>query len=281
VGISFFLSVSALAPYGLGALLARSSGFALSRPVWWCGLAAGGCLVLAAFASRKGYCAAADEESSPGPLPPAFWKRLAAGAVALAMGLGLLLQFVWGTGLLTLPLEALAVWGGYFLFAPPLAWQRRGWGEIWGSLCLGLMPVFTGYYLQSPHLVSEIVLYGLPLTLAGFNALLVLGFPNPGGKSPPSRGLASRLGPVPGALVFTLVNILILAALVFCILFPATPLRGGTWLWALVGVGVVNQELIKRRAYYHPFRLKVVQYLTLAQLLGMNFLFAMGLWGRL
>ena len=57
-----------------------------------------------------------------------------------------------------------------------------------------------------------------------------------------------------------------------------THLRAGKFLVAL---GVINQELVKRRAYFRPPLLKWLKYSGFIQLLGMNLLFALGVWGRL
>jgi len=275
------LLVSALAPYGLGVLLAGSSGFPLREPVWEVGLAAGAALFLAGWAAKEAFAPEAGRCPALGGLNSPSWQRLAHVCLALAGGLGLCLQGLWHTGVLTLPLGALGILGGYFTFAPPLAWHRRGWGELWGALCFGLLPVFTGYYLQSRSLVSEILFYGLPLSLAAFNLFLVMGFPPPGSADgPEGSSLAARLGAVPAALLFTVINILTLAALVFCLLFPAVRPWGHHGLWGLILLALINQELVKRRAYHQEARLQQLVYLSLALHLGMSLVFGAGLWRR-
>jgi len=276
------LLVCGVAPFGLGALLVLSSGFPVKGPVLAVGLAAVAVLILAGLCSRAAYALPEGRWPFREGLDRDSWRRLAYVCLALAGTLGLLLQWVWQTGDLTIPLGALGILGGYFSFAPPLAWQRRGWGEVWGALCFGLVPVFAGYYLQSRHLVSEIVFYGLPLTLGAFNLFLLLGFPAPGQEDDArDLSLAGRLGPVRAALLYTIINILTVAVLVFCLLFPAVRLWGHNWLWALILLALVNQELVKRRGYYQEARIRLLGQLSLALLLGMNLVFALGLWGRL
>ena len=172
MGISLLSAISALAPYGLGALLARSSGFPVRWPVWWVGLAAGACLVLAALAGREGYFPDTRGGTAPGHPTPSFWKRLAAAAVALALVLGMWLQFFWGTGLLTLPLIGLAVWGGYFLFAPPLAALALEFGppEYFSLTLLGL--IFLSRIGSSSALKSFLMVgFGLLLGTVGMDAI--------------------------------------------------------------------------------------------------------------
>jgi 1,4-dihydroxy-2-naphthoate octaprenyltransferase len=239
-------------------------------------------LFLAGLAGREAYAPQVARWPRWGGLDQEDWQRLAYACLALAVVLAFLLQWVWGTGDFTIPLGALGILSGYFIFAPPLAWHRRGWGEFWGGLCFGLLPVLTGFYLQSHHLISEILLYGLPLSFTAFNLFLLLGFPEPGLEGELKRlSLASRLGPVGAALLYTIINIIVIFGLVVSLLFPAASHWGQSWLWALVILALVNQELIKRRAYYQETRIQLLCLLTLALHLGMSLIFGVGLWGRL
>jgi 1,4-dihydroxy-2-naphthoate octaprenyltransferase len=276
------LLVGALAPFGLGVLLASSSGFPVKGPVLAVEAVAVVALFLAGFASREAYAPQVGRWPRWGGLDQEDWQRLAYACLALAGVLAFLLQWVWGTGDFTIPLGALGILSGYFIFAPPLAWHRRGWGEFWGGLCFGLLPVLTGFYLQSRHLISEILLYGLPLSFTAFNLFLLLGFPEPGPEGEGKRlSLASRLGPVGAALLYTIINIIVIFGLVVSLLFPAASHWGQSWLWVLVILALVNQELIKRRAYYQETRIQLLCLLTLALHLGMSLIFGLGLWGRL
>jgi 1,4-dihydroxy-2-naphthoate octaprenyltransferase len=141
--------------------------------------------------------------------------------------------------------------------------------------------VVSGFYLQCGHLVTEVLLYGLPLTFAAFNLFLIHGFPPLDGAEPgPGRSLAARLGPVAAGLVFTLANILTLAGLVFDLLFPANPLPFRWGFVLVILLAVVNQELIKQKAYRREARMRLVCRLTLAQHLGMGLVFVISLWPR-
>jgi 1,4-dihydroxy-2-naphthoate polyprenyltransferase len=272
--------VAALAPFGLGVLLADVSGFPARGPVLVAAILALAALALAGLASREAYA----PQLGPWPLREGLdrksWRRLAYASLTVAGVLGLLLQWVWHTGDFTIPLGALGIFCGYFIFAPPLAWHRRGLGEFWGGLCFGLLPVLTAYYLQAGHLISEIPLYGVPLSLAAFNFLLLLGFPRPG-QDAARLSLAARLGPVGAGLLYTIINILVIVGLLICLFFPAASNFGQSWLWALIVLALINQELVKRRAYYQAARIQLLCFSTLALHLGMNLIFALGLWGRL
>ncbi|MGQ9687675.1 MAG: hypothetical protein ACUVXF_02640 [Desulfobaccales bacterium] len=276
------LLVAILAPFGVGVLLAGASGFSLPGPALILEALLVAALFLSVLAAREAYAPKGGRCPSWGRLTSQTWHLLASASLVLAVFLLALLQWLWQTGALTLLLGTLGVLGSFFLFAPPLAWQRRGWGEFWAGLGVGLLPVAAGYYLQTRHFISEILLYGAPLSLAGFNVFLLLGFPAPGQEvGPEGRSLACRLGPVGAALLYTVVNILVIAGLVINLFFPAAITWITPWLWALIGLAVIIQEGIKRRTYYQEANLRLLCFLTLVLHLGMSLIFAVGLKARL
>src|SRR5208337_3164464 len=285
--------VAGCLPFWAGSLLSGVSGYPLRPGVLLAGTLGVVALVLAAFAARESFAPGA------GRYPP--WRPdlfrgpqgLAYACLGTAAVLGLLLQFGCRTGDLTIPLGALGILGGYFSFARPLCWYRRGLGEVAGALCFGLLPVATGFYLQCGHLVTEVLLYGLPLTWAGFNLFLGYGFPDikdnkdpnnqkaPQGEAAAAPALAARLGPVPAALLYTGGNLLVILGLLAIFFFPASPLPWRAWLWPLLLLAAVNQELLKRRAYREESRLRRLCRLSLALHLGMGAVFNLMLWQRL
>jgi 1,4-dihydroxy-2-naphthoate octaprenyltransferase len=263
--------LAGLFPFWMGTLLAGVAGFPVSRPIALAGTLAVTALILAGVAARDAFRV---QTRYPGlDLSPEAAGKLAYAALALAGLLGLVLQFGCRTGDLTLPLGGLGVLGGYFFFAPPLNWHRRSGAEAVGGLCFGLLPAAAGFYLQCGHLVAEVLVYGLVLTFGAFNMFLVQGLPLPGEAPGAGDGLAARLRPAAGALVFTLANILTIGGLVFCLLFPANPLPFRWALWLLLGLAVVNQELVKRKAYLEEARLRLLGRLTLALQVGMGLVF--------
>ncbi len=66
----------------------------------------------------------------------------------LAMPLGIILQYYFKTGPLTIPLGALGILIGWFYTAPPIKAVYRGWGEIYKMLGYGML-IFTIYYTQA------------------------------------------------------------------------------------------------------------------------------------
>lgn len=267
-------------PLWVGALLAGVSGLPVRPGVLGASSLAVLALILAAFAGREAFCPGAGR-------CPAF--RMTLGrepktsvytALAVAAVLGLALQFGWRTGDFTIPLGSLGILGGYFTFAPPLAWHRRGLGEAVGGFCFGLLPVATGLYLQCGHLLTEVLLYGLPLTFTGFNLFLVYG--TPGSEAALSSGtLGARVQPTTGALIYTINNVLTIIGLALILIFPAASLPWRFGLWPLLILAVINQELVKRKAYRDERRLTLLARLTLTLHLGMGLVFVFMLWQRL
>ncbi len=279
--ILFFLVpllLSGSSAFGVGALLAKASGFTVRGEVFLTALIGLWALMLAALCGREAFAPQVGRWLFRRHDNPGNWRYPAYGLLAVAGIMGAILQFVWRTGEFTLPLGALGVLVGYFSFAPPLAWQQRPGGEMAAALGLGLIPVMAGYYLPSGHLISEILIYGLPLSFAAFNIFLMQGLPNSGVLA---SGLARRLKPVAVGLVYTVVNILVIIGLLLCIFFPAYPLKTHRWLWVLILLALANQELIKRRGYLHENMIKWIINLTTGLHLGMSVLFAVGLWFRL
>lgn len=266
-------------PLWVGALLAGVSGLPMRPGVLVAATLAVAALVLAAFAGRETFC--------PGVGRCPAWRVegreplvLSYAALAVAALFGLALQFGWRTGDFTIPLGGLGILGGYFSFAPPLAWHRRGLGEAAGALCFGLLPVATGLYLQCGQLLTEVLLYGLPLTFTGFNLFLVYGIPGPADTGAP-HSLAARLQPVTVALLYSIGNILTIAVLALILIFPAAALPWRYGLAPLALLAVVNQELIKRKAYLDAGRLRWLARFTLTLQVGMGLVFTLMLWQRL
>jgi 1,4-dihydroxy-2-naphthoate octaprenyltransferase len=264
-----------LLPFGVGTLLAGVAGFPVRWEVWLAGTLALAALILAAVCSRLIFAPAEGRWPGQGLLSPKGARTLAYASLTLTAAQGLILQFGAHTGYWTIPLGGLGILGSYFYFAPPFSWHRRGFGEVVGGLCFGFLPVATGLYLQTGHLLTEALLYGLPLTFAGFNFFLLHGFPGPEPEGPPpGRSLAA------GALIFTVVNILTIAALVLDLLFPANPLPLQSGFILLIILAVFNQELVKRKDYRRERGLDRLCVLACLLHFLMGLVFAISLWHR-
>ena len=133
-------------------------------------------LVLVAFAAREVFCPEAGRcpawrlTSARQPEIPAYT------ALAVAAVLGFALQFGCVPHHSPSPW---APWASWEAISPlPRPWP--GIAGVWrsaGRPLLRLLPVATGLYLQCGQLLTEVLLYGLPLTFTAINLFLVYGFP--------------------------------------------------------------------------------------------------------
>jgi 1,4-dihydroxy-2-naphthoate octaprenyltransferase len=84
----------------------------------------------------------------------------------LAMPIGIILQFGFGTGVWTIPLGAIGILIGWFYTAPPIKAAYRGFGEIFMAFSYFLL-VITIYYTQAglswfPVVVASTQLFAVP-----------------------------------------------------------------------------------------------------------------------
>lgn len=98
--------------------------------------------------------------------------------ITLTILLGLLLQFVYHTGKLTIFLGGMGFFAGIFYTAPPFKGSYRGLGEILIGISCGWLTVFTGYYLQTGNLSLEISFLSLPLIFSITTVILINEFPD-------------------------------------------------------------------------------------------------------
>ena len=140
--------------------------------------------------------------------------------------------------------------------------------------------MITGLYLQCGQLLFETLLYGLPLSFTGFNLFLIYGFPSAANETAPQT-LAARVQPITAALLYTIFNVLTIGGLILILIFPAAALPWRFGLVPLCLIAVVNQELIKRKAYLQEGRIRLLSRLTLVLHLGMGLVFLLMLWQRL
>lgn len=127
-----------------------------------------------------------------------------------AIPLGLYLQLVLGTGPLTIPLGAVALFIGWFYTAPPIKASYRGLGELFIAVGQGLV-IFGAYYVQQGASMLPIV-----ASLSWFVALpalkIIREFPDyEADRSTAKRGLTIIFGRERMAMVY---SALILLAIV-------------------------------------------------------------------
>lgn len=287
------LLLSGVGPFGVGTLLAPVNGYPLRLAV--AGVATLGLILLILAAFWMGELYDLDDRqpvTATLPLDVPGWlrgavsgatlKKMLGTAVAAATALGGVLQFCFHTGNLTIPLGGLGLLIGYAYSAPPLNWRHRVGGVLVAGFCFGWLPLIAGFYVQSGRWASELFLFGLPLSFSAVNIFLSQDFRDyPADREAAKHTLVVRWGLTAGALVYTLANIITIIGLVLCLWFPAAPLPYRHWLWVIIALAVINQEMVKRKQYRERIGQNRLQILTWLVNLGMGLLFMVMTWARL
>ncbi len=116
-------------------------------------------------------------------------------ALALAGGIGVLLQLSYHTGPWTIPLGAVGMIAGFFYSTEPVRWVKRGIGEVIIGFSYGWLPIAASFYLQTGRLTPLVHWMSLPVALSIFNVILINEFPDyPADLRQGKKNLTVRLG---------------------------------------------------------------------------------------
>ncbi len=96
----------------------------------------------------------------------------------LAVIAGLVIQFYYWTGPLTIPLGVIGMFSGLLYSGMPHRWVAKGIGEIAIGVCYGWLPVATSFYLQTGEIAGIIHWLSLPVACTIFNVILLNEFPD-------------------------------------------------------------------------------------------------------
>lgn len=99
-------------------------------------------------------------------LPRKIIHRLAILYGLAALIIGIVLQFHFKTGLLTLPLGIIGLLSGYFFTAKPIQLAYHALGELAIAVVIGCFTILGGYYLHTHKLAWLPVLVSLPWVMA-------------------------------------------------------------------------------------------------------------------
>lgn len=180
-------------PFFLGTILAYSEEgiFRLSVLIW--GIAGVLLIMLATYYAGEYWDFREDEISArlapsrfaggsgvlqKGIVPRHCARNASIVCLVLALGVGIMLQFVYRTGPWTLPLGMLGLVGGFFYSAQPVRWVRTGYGELWIAFCYGWLPIAASFYLQAGYISPLVHWLSLPVGLTIFNVILLNEFPD-------------------------------------------------------------------------------------------------------
>ncbi len=220
-------------PFLLGAVIAWSQGSAISWAVLLLSSVAVISIMLMTFlvneyydyetdlANKEFHMLSGGSRVLPMGLIPRRYSIIAAYiCLGVAAVIGILLQFYFKTGPLTIPLGALAIFIGYFYTARPFKWAYRGLGEISIFFTCGWLANMTGYYLQTGHLSNVTTLISFPGAISVFLVIIMNEIPDINsdrlfGK----KNLAVRLGREKAGILYMVLLVLSLVTMVVIVFF--------------------------------------------------------------
>jgi len=135
-------------------------------------------------------------------------RRTSIIAFLVALGIGLVLQFVYETGPYTLLLGCLGAFPGFFYSTEPIRLVKRGVGEIFIGFCYGWLPVASAYYIQTATIAPVINWLMLPIGFSIFNVILLNEFPDyEADAAAGKKNLLYRIGKQKGKGVYIILNL--------------------------------------------------------------------------
>lgn len=141
------------------------------------------------------------------PAGVALWTSMI--ALAMALGIGIVLQYLYKTGPYTLFLGALGALPGFFYSTEPVRLVKRGVGEIWIGFCFGWLPVASAYYIQTASIAPIIHWLWLPIGFSIFNVILLNEFPDyEADVAAVKKNLLYRIGKQKGKTVYIVFTLL-------------------------------------------------------------------------
>lgn len=170
-------------------------------------------------------------------------------SLAVAVTLGLILQFYYKTGVFTIPLGAFGLFCGFFYSSRPLQWSYRGIGEILIGICYGWLTVNTAYYLQTGHFGLVPTLVSLPIAITIFLVILINEFPDyVADREVGKNNLVVRFGREKMAILYMLLLIASFLAILVGLPF-GTPWLAGALSPLVLGLIFFNITAMRGRGY--------------------------------
>jgi 1,4-dihydroxy-2-naphthoate polyprenyltransferase len=209
-------------------------------------------------------------------LPRKYAKIGSYVSLALAVFIGLILQFYFKTGIWTIVLGGIGILLGYFYSNPPFRWVSRGVGEIFIGFAYGWLTVSTAFYIQTGHFSAAANWISIPIALSIFNVILINEFPDySADMQAGKRNIVVRIGKEKSAIIY-------ISSVVFMWVFFGLSIFNGAPLMTvyfgipffLIAVFIVF-SLIKR-AYLDHKKLEMLCGMTLVINIGLTLSYIFG-----
>ena len=187
----------------------------------------------------------------------------AIAALVAACAGGLMIQFVFKTGVFTVPLGLFGLVCGFFYSARPARWACRGIGESLEFICYGWLPVNTAYYLLTGRFDLLPTLVSMPVGATIFLAAIINEFPDyQSDRAFHKKNLVVRLGLERAAWLYIVVAFAGLLSIVVAVLGGAPDLMLFLFPIPLTITIIIVSALILRM-YEQPRALEALCALTL------------------
>jgi 1,4-dihydroxy-2-naphthoate polyprenyltransferase len=194
-------------------------------------------------------------------------------AFALAIAIGLVIQFHYDTGPYTIPLGAFGLICGYFYSSRPFQWAYRGIGEVLIAICYGWLTINTGYYLQTGHFALLPSLVSIPIGITIFLVVLINEFPDyQADKAVNKRNLVVRFGQPKMAILYAVLVMLSLGILYIALPYDL-PKLAAILSALLLPLVVLNVRAIIKKGYEQAAALQGLCARTLMLNLGFTLIY--------
>ncbi|MEN6616551.1 MAG: prenyltransferase [Syntrophorhabdus sp.] len=199
-------------------------------------------------------------------------------ALALTVITGLIIQFGYGTGILTIPLGVLGILSGWLYSKMPIRWVTRGVGEILIGICYGWLPVAVSYYLQTGSIHPIIHWMSIPIACTIFNVILINEFPDhPADVIAKKSNLVVRFGKKISSFIYIFMTILGIAGYTFSV-FQGLPYTALAWYTPTFAVCILLCVMMGTGKYRDKKLLEIMCALTIVTNLGSSLAYILTLY---
>jgi 1,4-dihydroxy-2-naphthoate octaprenyltransferase len=197
-------------------------------------------------------------------------------ALALAVGVGLVIWLGYRTGPWTIPLGLIGIIGGFFYSVPPIRWAATGTGEIWIAFCYGWLPVAVAYYLPVGQFDPLVHWVSIPIAATIFTVILLNEYPDyEADRATGKRNLPVRLGLERSARLFASAHVLGWLGMIGSIM-AGVPVRTLLFYAPIFLLSAGLAVAVLRGVYRHPRRLEAACGLNIAVNLGTTLAYILG-----
>jgi 1,4-dihydroxy-2-naphthoate octaprenyltransferase len=198
--------------------------------------------------------------------------------VILAMLIGVIIQFYYKTGYLTIPLGALGIIAGFFYSKPPFRWVESGFGELMIGFCYGWLPVAVSFYLQSGKIYDVVHWISVPIACTIFNVILINEFPDyPADSLAKKTNITVRFGKERASVIYIVVTFL--GWLFFAIsLFRGIPNIAFLFYLPIFVISLILSILMLLKKYQNRKTLEIMCALTIVTNLGTSIVYILAIW---